>query len=319
WWSVPTGLGRGRQAEGMSGGGVGAGGGVLGAGSSYQRFVRTALEQTRLRTALTPHPSQEKFRLIRANDDAAVLDALSFTAPKIRLLRSLTVEKKNSVQVLDFAAFSEPEYDLPIFCANAFTTPAQSIVVLDLNPLYDITEDRDYKDKYYRNLMPLIQKYSELLPWGGKITSESLRFFSPIVIWTIFEPTERNHHVLYSALMDYYKAWLQLTDQAAEENNKTKVVRNREAQHRYLTWRAEKDPGFPLLKKLIGESYAKDLVTEFLFEGVHSLGSKSFLDYFPEYARDDGTVNKKRSMIGKSFEARPWDATGEFIGGKDAE
>jgi hypothetical protein len=34
------------------------------------------------------------------------------------------------LQVLDFAAFSEPEYDLPIFCANAFTTPAQSIVVL---------------------------------------------------------------------------------------------------------------------------------------------------------------------------------------------
>ncbi|XP_037415839.1 phytochromobilin:ferredoxin oxidoreductase, chloroplastic-like [Triticum dicoccoides] len=300
----------------MSGGG--GGGGVLGAGSSYQSFVRTALEQTRLRTALTPHPSQEKFRLIRANDDAAVLDALSFSAPKIRLLRSLTVEKKNSVQVLDFAAFSEPEYDLPIFCANAFTTPAQSIVVLDLNPLYDITEDKDYKDKYYRNLMPLIHKYSELLPWGGKITSESLRFFSPIVIWTIFEPTERNHHVLYSALMDYYKVWLQLTDQATEENDTTKVVRNREAQHRYLTWRAEKDPGFPLLKKLIGESHAKDLVTEFLFEGVHSLGTKSFLDYFREYACDDGTVNKKRSMIGKSFEDRPWDATGEFIGGKDA-
>lgn len=158
----------------------------------------------------------------------------------------------------------------------------------------------------------------QLLPWGGKITSESLIFFSPIVIWTIFEPTEQNHHVLYSALTDYYKVWLQLMDQATQENDTTKVVRNREAQHRYLTWRAEKDPGFPLLKKLIGESHAKDLVTEFLFEGVHSLGSKSFLDYFPEYARDDGTVNKKRSMVGKSFETRPWDATGKFIGGKDA-
>lgn len=56
-------------------------------------------------------------------------------------------------------------------------------------------------------------------------------------------------------------------------------------------------------------------MTEFLFEGVNSLGSKSFLNYFPEYTRDDGTVNKKRSMIGKSFETRPWDATGEFIGG----
>jgi hypothetical protein len=34
------------------------------------------------------------------------------------------------MQVLDFGAFSEPEYDLPIFCANAFTSPARSIVVL---------------------------------------------------------------------------------------------------------------------------------------------------------------------------------------------
>jgi phytochromobilin:ferredoxin oxidoreductase len=102
------------------------------------------------------------------------------------------------------------------------------------------------------------------------------------------------------------------------------------------------DPGYPLLKKLIGESKAKvfssadhciythilhvicrvaygfdiqDLVSEFLFQGVNSLGSKSFLDYFPEYARDDGTVNKKRSMIGKSFETRPWDATGQFNAG----
>uniref|UniRef100_A0ACD5WJA9 Uncharacterized protein n=1 Tax=Avena sativa TaxID=4498 RepID=A0ACD5WJA9_AVESA len=299
-------------------GGAGAGGGVLGAGSSYQRFVHSALEQTRLRIALTPHPSQDKFKFIKPNDDSTVLNALSFSAPKIRLLRSLTVEKKNSVQVLDFAAFSEPEYDLPIFCANAFTTPAQSIVVLDLNPLYDITVDNDYKDKYYRNLMPLVQKYSELLPWGGKITSESLRFFSPIVIWTIFEPTENNHHVLYSALTDYYKVWLELTDQAIEENDRAKIVRNGEAQHRYLTWRNEKDPGYPLLKKLIGESQAKDLVSEFLFEGVNSLGSKSFLNYFPEYALDDGEVNKKRSMVGKSFEVRPWDATGQFIGSNDA-
>ncbi|XP_044978893.1 uncharacterized protein LOC123446281 [Hordeum vulgare subsp. vulgare] len=43
---------------------------------------------------------EEKFKLIRANDDAIVLDALSFSTPKIRLLHSLTVEKKNSVQIL---------------------------------------------------------------------------------------------------------------------------------------------------------------------------------------------------------------------------
>nr|ACF81539.1 unknown [Zea mays] len=74
------------------------------------------------------------------------------------------------------------------------------------------------------------------------------------------------------------------------------------------------DPGYPLLKKLIGESGAKDLVREFLFEGVGSLGTKSFLEYFAEYAQEDGTVNKKRSMAGKSFGTRPWDAHGLFVG-----
>ncbi|BAS76226.1 Os01g0949400 [Oryza sativa Japonica Group] len=144
----------------MSSGGVG--GGSLGAGLLYHKFVSFALEETRLRTTLTPHPSQEKFKSIKPNDDNTVFNALSFSAPKIRLLRSLTIEKKNSYQVLDFAAFSEPEYDLPIFCANVFTTHAQSIVVLDLNPLYDTTVHKDYKDKYYRSIMPLVHKYNEV-------------------------------------------------------------------------------------------------------------------------------------------------------------
>ncbi|KAL5656236.1 hypothetical protein ACJX0J_035555, partial [Zea mays] len=199
----------------------------------------------------------EKFRFIKANEDNTVLNALSFSTSKIRLLRSLTIEQKNSVQVLDFAAFSRPEYDLPIFCANAFSSPARSIVVLDLNPLYDTTEHKDYREKYYRALMPLVHKYSELLPWGGKITSESLRFFSPIVIWTVFEPSEANHQALYSAFVDYYMVWLEFMDGAVRESSKEKIDRNREAQHKYLTWRAEKDPGYPLLKKLIGESGAK--------------------------------------------------------------
>lgn len=154
----------------------------------------------------------------------------------------------------------------------------------------------------------------QLLPWGGKITSESLRFFSPIVIWTKFCPSQYNHIVLYSAFMDYYKAWLDLMEQASEETSASEIISNCEAQHRYLTWRAEKDPGHRVLKKLIGEAHSKDLVKNFLFNGVDELGSKTFLDYFPEYQCEDGTVNDKRSIIGKSFEHRPWDASGEFVG-----
>lgn len=74
------------------------------------------------------------------------------------------------------------------------------------------------------------------------------------------------------------------------------------------------DPGHHILNKLIGETLAKDLLGSFLFNGVDELGSKTFLDYFPEYRDKNGAVIEKRSVIGKSFELRPWNSRGEFIG-----
>ncbi|KAL4204319.1 hypothetical protein AMTRI_Chr01g131530 [Amborella trichopoda] len=241
---------------------------------SYQKFIQFALEETQLHTQLIPSP----------------------------------------LQVLDFALFPEPGYDVPIFCASFFTASNTNVVVLDLNPLHDVIDTEDYKAKYYKNLMPLGQKYAELLPWGSKITGESLGFFSPIVIWSKFCTDQHLHDILFAAFKEYFKAWLQLMDQAKVETNASQLHRNCEAQHKYLIWRAEKDPGHQLLKKLLGESLAQDLVWNFLFNGVNTLGSKSFLDYFPEYRCVDGSISKKRSIIGKSFENRPWDAKGNFIG-----
>ncbi|KAF7119822.1 hypothetical protein RHSIM_Rhsim13G0216400 [Rhododendron simsii] len=306
---------------------------------SYQKFVHFALDETKRRTHLVSSPLKDNFISSIPMDGKTQLQILSFEAPKIRLLRSLCVEGNETMKVLDFAAFPKPEFDLPIFCANFFTNANTNIVVLDLNPLHDVISRRDYKEKYYKSLLPLGLKYAELLPWGGKITSESLRFFSPIVIWTRFSPSEFNYEVLYCAFKDYFKAWLDLMDLAGEEASADQILHNCEAQHRYLAWRAEKqpfsltsgrtkmigaahfvqnmsfkDPGHRVLKKLIGEANAKDLVKNFLFNGIDELGSKTFLDYFPEYQCEDGTVNEKRSIIGKSFDHRPWDAAGEFVG-----
>lgn len=58
----------------------------------------------------------------------------------------------------------------------------------------------------------------------------------------------------------------------------------------------------------------QDLLRNFLFSGINDLGSKTFLDYFPEYICQGGTINEKRSILGKSFERRPWSSSGEFIG-----
>ncbi|XP_049348040.1 phytochromobilin:ferredoxin oxidoreductase, chloroplastic [Solanum verrucosum] len=283
-------------------------------GFSYKKLIHFALEETNTRTLLAPSPLQEKYSSLLAMDDKTELQMLSFEAPKIRLLRSLCIEGSDGMQVLDFAAFPKPEFDLPIFCANFFTTAKMNIIVLDLNPLHDIMDQEDYKEKYYKDLIPLGLKYSELLPWGGKLTSESLRFFSPIVIWTRFSSSPHNHSVLFSAFKEYYQAWLELMDRSDEETDAFQIALNCEAQHKYLTWRSEKDPGHGVLKRLIGEDLAKNVIREFLFNGVSDLGSKTFLDYFPEYRCEDGKVNEKRSMIGKSFENRPWNARGEFIG-----
>jgi phytochromobilin:ferredoxin oxidoreductase len=281
---------------------------------SYKKFVQFALDETKLHTHLIPSPLQENFNYMMSMDGKAELQMLSFKAPKIRLIRSLYIEGTGGMQVLDFAVLPEPEYDMPIFCGNFFTTANTNIVVLDLNPLHDVINQKTYKDKYYKSIIPLGLKYSELLPWGGKLTSESLKFFSPIVIWTKFSSSQNKHSILYSAFMDYYKAWLELMNMAKAETDAAKISYNCEAQHRYLTWRAEKDPGHGLLKKLIGETLAKEVVNNFLFNGSTELGSKTFLDYFPEYRCEDGTLSEKRSIVGKSFEKRPWDARGEFIG-----
>nr|XP_027123263.1 phytochromobilin:ferredoxin oxidoreductase, chloroplastic-like [Coffea arabica] len=206
----------------------------------YKKFIDFALEETKVHTHLATSPLQKKFNSLMSMDARTELQMLSFEAPKVRLLRCLSIEGNDGMQVLDFAVFPKPEFDLPIFCANFFTAASTNIVVLDLNPLHAVTDRDDYKEKYYRHLIPLGLKYAELLPWGGKITSESLRFFSPIVIWTKFSSSQYYYDVLFSAFKDYYKAWLELMEQATEEIDTSEIVSNREAQHRYLMWRAEK-------------------------------------------------------------------------------
>ena len=105
-----------------------------------------------------------------------------------------------------------------------------------------------------------------MFPWGGKLTAESIKFFSPLVMWTRFSSSQEKHNALFSAFLEYYqvyselvcccwlkakvltvkhvsltiKAWLEMTIQVKEEKEPSQVRANREAQHKYLTWRAQK-------------------------------------------------------------------------------
>ncbi|KAL3729367.1 hypothetical protein ACJRO7_026476 [Eucalyptus globulus] len=284
-----------------------------------------------LHTRVAPSPLQERFGSMKALDNKTEIESLLYEVPKIRLLRNLIIQGSKglqySMQVLHFAVFPEPEYDLPIFCANFFIAAETIIVVLDLNLLYDVVKHKEYKDKCYEGLMSLGLKYADfldfflsfldvsaehhfmpLLPWGGNLTGESLRFFT-------------NSH------MD--QAWLVLMDLGIRETDASQIIANLEAQHWYLTSRAEKvnhlvthllpylhlqptcevyllhahaetsattnvpDLGYEVLKRLFGETHAK--IEIFLFDGVDSLGCKTFLDYFPEYPCEEGRVNEKHA------------------------
>jgi hypothetical protein len=43
----------------------------------------------------------------------------------------------------------------------------------------------------------------QLLPWGDKLTAESIQFFSPIVLWTRPGSREKFQETVFSAFKDY--------------------------------------------------------------------------------------------------------------------
>ncbi|KAH7445532.1 hypothetical protein KP509_01G013600 [Ceratopteris richardii] len=230
----------------------------------------------------------------------------------MRLFRIANLDGGENMQVLNMAIFPNPEYDLPIFCADFFSTATKHIIVLDLNPLYDTGKNKWYKTKYYADLIPVMNRYIKLLPWGQRLTAESLQFFSPIVIWTKLELRQEVQENLFPAFKEYLQVWLKMMENAEIASNSEEVQRNQRAQHRYLLWRATKDPGRPLLHRLFGEAWCEMYIKDFLFNGATTLGTETFLDYFPEYRCADGSINKERSIVGKSYVKRPWDEHGNF-------
>ncbi|KAI5058804.1 hypothetical protein GOP47_0026974 [Adiantum capillus-veneris] len=278
----------------------------------YDDFIEFAIREVGQSTCLSPFPLQEGLKEVLAEDGKTTLCSNAFQSSKMRLFRIASLDGGENMQVLNLAIFPNLEYDLPIFCADFFSTSTKHIIVLDLNPLYDAEKNKWYKEKYYKGLIPMVNKYTEVLPWGQQLTTESLQFFSPIVIWTKLESRQDVQEKLFSAFKDYIQVWLKMMEGAEATSDSAEVLRNQQAQHRYLLWRATKDPGRPLLHRLFGQAWCEMYIHDFLFNGVTTLGAEKFLDYFPEYSCADGSIRKERSVVGKSCIHRPWDEHGNF-------
>ncbi|KAG0618000.1 hypothetical protein M758_4G031600 [Ceratodon purpureus] len=230
--------GRSIVSSALEGKDLGGGGG--GAEGLFDKFLDHAVSAVAQREDVSPLPCQEEFRQMVASDGQSLIKNVAFESEKLRLFRCATINGGDNMQVLNVAICARPEYDLPIFCADFFSTPRMNIVVLDLNPLYNTEQRPDYKEKYFSPLLSMGNKYAELLPWGDKLTSESIQFFSPIVLWTRPGSREDFQETVFSAFKDYLAAWLDMAEKAEPSEDADEVAENRESHHRYLMWRATK-------------------------------------------------------------------------------
>eukprot|EP00850_Spirogloea_muscicola_P015462 SM000118S25605 [mRNA] locus=s118:329511:332159:+ [translate_table: standard] len=290
---------------------------TFGGAGLYTPFVEHTVAALGARTRLWPFPiqapAQDEYVELQGTDPKggpAVARSTSLQAEKVRQFRAADISAGPVLQVLNLIIFPRPEYDLPYFCADLVTFGKGHLVVIDLNPLYNTEE---YHKKYIFPVLPVCEHYSQSLPWGGEFTAESLQFFSPALLWARL-PLEADVHVtVFEAYKAYLDAWLAMLDEAQPEMESSIVVKNQEAQHRYLSWRAEKDPGRPLLTRLFGAERCEGYIHNFLFDGLHSMGTKTFLDYFPEYQEADGSITRRRSVAGKRYSTRPWDSHGRLL------
>lgn len=279
----------------------------------FTEYVELCVSEMSKRMELWDFPLKDEYRRLRGDDGKggpAVCRSTALQSHKIRQMRAADISAGPQLQVLNLVIFPRPEFDLPYFCADLVVFPRGQLFVIDLNPMHSTEE---YVDKYIKEVIPLCKKHSEDLPWGGEFTSESLPFFSPALLWSRLPPADAVTGAVFDAFKDYLHAWLDMVDRVEPETDPAKVAANQEAQHRYLCWRAGKDPGRPVLTRLFGEERCERFIHEFLFDGLATLGTKTFVDYFPQYRQSDGSMCRKRSILGRSYATRPWDENGRLV------
>ncbi|MBO3458023.1 phycoerythrobilin:ferredoxin oxidoreductase [Aetokthonos hydrillicola Thurmond2011] len=237
--------------------------------SLYQPFLDYALALMQQRLSLEPYPIPKGFERKEAltkqgkREELVITTSHAFKSPKLRQIRAAHVQGGKGLQVLNFVIFPELNYDLPFFGADLVTLPGGHLIALDMQPLF---HDATYKKKYSDPILPIFQSYKEDLPWGGDFPEEAKPFFSPAFLWSRPQETEIVETKVLEAFKDYLKAYLDLVEQAefVTDNQRLEEIKN--AQLRYIGYRAEKDPARGMFTRLYGQDWTEEYIHGFLFD-----------------------------------------------------
>lgn len=236
----------------------------------YQPFLDYAIATLRSRLDLQPYPIPEGFERKSAivgkgkNQEEVVTTSYAFGAPKLRQIRAAHVQGGKSLQVLNFVIFPQLNYDLPFFGADLVTLPGGHLIALDMQPLF--RDDRAYQAKYTKLILPIFQNYQQHLPWGGDFPEEARPFFSPAFLWTRPQETSVVETHVFEAFKAYLKAYLDFVAQAEPFSDPKALSEIKQAQLRYLRYRAEKDPARGMFQRFYGSAWTEEYIHGFLFD-----------------------------------------------------
>jgi phycoerythrobilin:ferredoxin oxidoreductase len=241
----------------------------------YQPFLDYAIATLQDRLDLQPYPIPEGFEQKRAitgsqkKAQEVVTTSYGYAAPKLRQIRAAHVQGGEALQVLNFVIFPQLDYDLPFFGADLVTLPGGHLIALDMQPLF--RDDPGYQEKYTKPLWETFQKHQQHLSWGGDFPEEARPFFSPAFLWTRPTETEVVETRVFEAFKDYLHAYLDFVA-VAEPVSPEQLSQVREAQLRYLRYRAEKDPARGMFQRFYGAEWTEEYIHGFLFDLERKLG-----------------------------------------------
>ncbi|NET63446.1 MAG: phycoerythrobilin:ferredoxin oxidoreductase [Moorea sp. SIO1G6] len=245
----------------------------------YQPFLDYAIAYLKERLDLQPYPIpsgfESKFATVgKGKKQQDVLTtSYAFAAPKIRQIRAAHVQGGTALQVLNFVIFPHLNYDLPFFGADLVTLPGGHLIALDMQPLF--RDDPAYQARYTEPILPIFKAHQQHLPWGGEFPEEATPFFSPAFLWTRPKETEVVENRVFAAFKDYLTAYLDFVDQAELITDSEHLEAIKEAQLRYLGYRAEKDPARGMFQRFYGSEWTEEYIHGFLFDLERKLAQAS--------------------------------------------
>lgn len=244
--------------------------------SLYQPFLDYALALLSEELPLSPYPIPTGFERQEAitgkgkRQETVITTSYGWQSPKLRQIRAAHVQGGTSLQVLNFVIFPQLTYDLPFFGADLVTLPGGHLIALDMQPLF---HDPAYQRKYSDPILPIFQSYQTELPWGGDFPEEAKEFFSPAFLWTRPQRTELVETQVFEAFKDYLNAYLKFVAEAEIVEDEQRLIEIKNAQLRYIQYRAAKDPARGMFTRLYGADWTEEYIHGFLFDLERKLTS----------------------------------------------